>query len=50
MLSVVSNSPVLIGEADRNLYQAKGEGRNRAIGGYDTQASAGITGIASQAS
>jgi diguanylate cyclase (GGDEF)-like protein len=45
-----TNAETLIGEADRNLYQAKGEGRNRAIGGYDTQTNAGITGIASQAS
>ncbi len=45
-----ATAETLIGEADRNLYQAKDEGRNRAIGGHDTKTSAGITGIAKQAS
>ena len=45
-----ATAETLIGEADRSLYQAKDAGRNRAIGGRDTQTRAGITGIAKQAS
>ncbi len=45
-----ADAETLIGKADRSLYQAKEEGRNRAIGCHDTQTSAGITGIATQAS
>lgn len=32
----------LIGNADRNLYQAKHEGRNRVVGGHDSAVHSGI--------
>ncbi len=44
------NDETLIGNADRNLYQAKHEGRNRVVGGHDAATNAGITGIATRAS
>lgn len=44
------NEEILIGNADRNLYQAKHEGRNRIVGGHDPVTKGGITGIATKAS
>ena len=43
------NQETLIANADRNLYQAKHEGRNRVIGPQDPAKKAGITGIATRA-
>lgn len=44
------NNETLIGNADRNLYQAKHEGRNRVAGGQDAATNAGVTGIKTRAS
>ena len=44
-----ANEETMIGNADRNLYQAKNEGRNRVVGGQGPATSAGPRGIAARA-